>query len=139
MVSDNEVNLLSAQSGQGLPNFISSIFSVIEDSIEIPQDSFDVELGAGDSPFFANVFTPNNDLFNDSYTVDCKNNFIYNFTVYNRWGQTVFQQNNCSDVLAWDGKINGIEASAGVYFFICEYSSFDESRKVKNGFFELIR
>lgn len=139
LVSDNEVDLLSAQSGEGLPNFIASIFSVIEDSIEIPQDSFEVELGAYGSPFFANVFTPNNDLFNDTYTVDCKNNFIYNFTVYNRWGQIVFQQNNCSDVLAWDGKINGIEAAAGVYFFTCEYSSFEESRKVKNGFFELIR
>jgi gliding motility-associated-like protein len=70
-----------------------------------------------------NVFTPNNDGFNDVYTpfpytsvesVDMK--------IFNRWGKIVFETDDPD--IDWDGRNqnNNSECSEGTYFFICEVS-----------------
>ncbi|MCK5846043.1 MAG: gliding motility-associated C-terminal domain-containing protein [Bacteroidales bacterium] len=68
-----------------------------------------------------NVFTPNNDGYNDLFIP-----FPYDFVesvemnIYNRWGGLVF---NTSDPdINWDGNdiTTGGECTDGVYFFVCE-------------------
>jgi gliding motility-associated-like protein len=56
-----------------------------------------------------NAFTPNGDNLNDVFEV--KGRFIDppRLTIYDRWGQILFQGQ------AWDGKINGKEAPTGTY------------------------
>ena len=62
-----------------------------------------------------NVFSPNQDVFNNIFKP-----LTYNYlssgmmNIYNRWGELVFK----GDLFeGWDGRINGIEASTGIYFY----------------------
>ena len=66
-----------------------------------------------------NVFTPNNDGLNDSFTLgtDAFLGPCARMEVMNRWGQTMFvnQGNN----LEWDGRTpTGIPAAEGTYFYV---------------------
>lgn len=67
-----------------------------------------------------NVFTPNGDGKNDTFTIivgglvtDVK------MLIYNRWGNLLFTGEG--PMLAWDGKYNNQEVSDGVYFYILTY------------------
>ncbi len=78
------------------------------------------------------AFTPNGDGSNDTYGplyAVKANNLI--FRVYNRWGQKVYETNNWR--LAWNGKVNGVDAPTGVYVWSMQYTNRDtqEQRNVK--------
>jgi len=68
-----------------------------------------------------NVFTPNNDGFNDYWRP-----FPYDFvksidlTVFNRWGKIVFETNDPE--VMWNGKHfqSNQDVSDGVYFYVCD-------------------
>jgi len=65
----------------------------------------------------ATAFTPNNDGRNDCFGVPywgIVTNF--RFTIYNRWGEIVFQTNDISQ--CWDGKYKGIEQGATGFPYI---------------------
>ena len=57
-----------------------------------------------------NVFTPNGDGINDIFI---EGGFFKNIIIINRWGQTLYE-----GVDGWDGRVNGVEASPGTYFYI---------------------
>jgi gliding motility-associated-like protein len=83
-----------------------------------------------DSLIVPNVFTPNGDLQNDRFYIksidpDGRQFESMSFTVYNRWGNKVFEdanyqdRNNPSD--GWDGTgNNGGTLAEGVYYYILE-------------------
>jgi len=86
-------------------------------------DYFSVNV-ATDSVLFPNVFTPNNDGFNDFFKI--LNSNIAAITnldlqVYNRWGQKVFVTNDPQFI--WDGKYNQNSLSSGVYFWIAKWTN----------------
>ncbi len=83
--------------------------------------SFEVEVRYCDCPFFMpNAFTPNNDGLNDEFKPGTVCTFTeYDFKVYNRWGQLVFETNNPDE--AWNGTIGGAEAPEGMYSYIIDY------------------
>ncbi len=62
-----------------------------------------------------NIFTPNGDGFNDTFFLNTTNASSTMLRITNRWGQTVFEMDSANP--EWDGKINGTEASEGVYFY----------------------
>lgn len=64
----------------------------------------------------SNVFTPNGDDVNDTFIFKTENIVKLNVSILNRWGQLVFQSD--SPDFFWDGKINGLSAEEGVYFYI---------------------
>jgi gliding motility-associated-like protein len=70
------------------------------------------------------AFTPNNDGLNDFFrphnALKADN---YQFKVYNRWGQLVFQSNNWQ--AKWDGRINGALQGTGVYVWMLSYTHRD--------------
>ncbi len=72
-------------------------------------------------------FTPNNDGLNDFFR---PNNAIkadnYEFKVFNRWGQLVFQTRNWQD--KWDGRINGVLQTTGVYVWMLSYTHRDTGK-----------
>jgi len=85
------------------------------------------------------AFTPNNDGLNDYFqphnALKADN---YEFKVYNRWGQLIFQSNNWMD--KWDGKINGILQPTAVYVWMLRYTNKDTKQPVfKKGTVTLIR
>ncbi len=85
------------------------------------------------------AFTPNNDGRNDYFR---PHNALkaddYEFKVYNRWGQLVFQTNNWQD--KWDGKINGNLQGSGVFVWMLRYIHRDTKKEVfEKGTVTLIR
>lgn len=76
-----------------------------------------------------NVFTPNNDGFNDEFRVAYKSIVKFDAWVYNRSGRLVFRWSDPSK--GWDGKINGKDAVPGPYFYVIQAygSDFDKNSK----------
>jgi len=68
-----------------------------------------------------NIFTPNGDSLNDQY-IPVKNKYIKDveFTMYNRWGELVFETTD--PALKWDGKSKQMKqpVSDGTYYYICK-------------------
>jgi len=84
-------------------------------------------------------FTPNNDGLNDFFrphnALKADN---YEFRVFNRIGQLVFQTRNWQD--KWDGRINGIVQTTGVYVWMLSYTHRDTGKPVfQKGIVTLIR
>ena len=87
---------------------------------------------------FPNAFTPNNDRTNDTYKPIVRGTLIgYKFTIYNRWGQAVFETTNSSK--AWDGTVGGKPQDSGAFVWICKYQFAGEEMKVAKGTLLLIK
>ncbi|MDP4131857.1 MAG: gliding motility-associated C-terminal domain-containing protein, partial [Bacteroidota bacterium] len=70
-----------------------------------------------------NAFTPNYDGVNDCFGIRRWGNVtIKEFSVYNRWGQKVFDTRNPSE--CWDGTFNGQMQGAGGYVYVIKAVSF---------------
>lgn len=70
---------------------------------------------------FPNIITPNSDLVNDEWNPPLPDGFAdcMRLTVFNRWGNTVFDSN--SFPIVWDGKTPaGNPLTDGVYFYVLE-------------------
>jgi gliding motility-associated-like protein len=91
--------------------------------------------------FMPNAFTPNNDGLNDDfipvgYFEGIKS---YSFTIWNRWGDRIFDTNDYS--IGWNGQRNntGEPSPPGVYAYIIDYiDALGESKLIK-GHCTLIR
>jgi gliding motility-associated-like protein len=84
-------------------------------------------------------FTPNNDGLNDYFQPH--NAFKadnYDFRVYNRWGQLVFQSRNWQE--KWDGRFGGALQNPGVFVWMLSYKNRDTGKDVfRKGTVTLIR
>ncbi len=90
---------------------------------------------------FPNVFTPNNDGFNDMYAPELNPGVInYQLKVWDQWGSIRFQTNDVTD--AWDGTSSLGMAKEGVYFWKAEFTCRREGEdvhQVKQGSLNLFR
>ncbi|HTS44632.1 MAG TPA: PKD domain-containing protein, partial [Puia sp.] len=95
-------------------------------------DSIKITVICNNNNFFVpNTFSPNGDGVNDVFYIQGKGiNIIPSITIFNRWGQIVFQKkdfapNNPSE--GWDGTFNGKKAPVDVYVYtidiICDNST----------------
>jgi gliding motility-associated-like protein len=81
------------------------------------------------SPPIPNAFTPNGDGKNDVFKIlgtPPENITQYNFHVYNRWGQMIFNTTDITE--GWDGRAKGEYCPAGIYVWEIFYI---DSKKVK--------
>ena len=69
--------------------------------------------------FMPNVFSPNDDGFNDVIGPQGEDFDLINFTIFDRWGTQVFGSN--TNNIFWDGKLKGKFVDPGVYPFSIEY------------------
>lgn len=85
------------------------------------------------------AFTPNNDGLNDYFRPhNALKALNYDFKVYNRWGQLVFQSRDWRE--KWDGRINGVLQNTGVFVWMLSYQHRDTKQPVfKKGTVTLIR
>ncbi|MEO7394331.1 MAG: gliding motility-associated C-terminal domain-containing protein, partial [Chitinophagaceae bacterium] len=85
------------------------------------------------------AFTPNGDGLNDTFwphNALKADNLI--FKVFNRWGQLLFQSKTWRD--KWDGKVNGILQTTGVYVWMLSYTNRNTQKQVfQKGTVTLIR
>lgn len=94
----------------------------------------------------APVFTPNGDGVNDQLIIKTRSLSSLDFQVLNRWGRKVHHFSRSgyipsdAELAAWDGKVGGKYASAGVYFYVVDAVGRDDNkRRRKKGFVHLIR
>jgi gliding motility-associated-like protein len=91
----------------------------------ISVDSVRLVLGCDNSQvFIPNTFTPNGDGVNDIFYVSGKGlSIIKHFSVYNRWGQLLFEQHNIppnNPGFGWDGTFKGLVLEPDVFVYIVE-------------------
>ncbi len=68
--------------------------------------------------FIPTSFSPNNDGMNDLQCVFGECIAVFDYTIFNRWGEVVFYTSNKN--VCWDGKFKGNPVQTGVYIFRLE-------------------
>lgn len=84
-----------------------------------------------------NVFSPNGDKMNDVFKFSSSGIKDMNCTIFNRWGIKVYEWNGTSGF--WDGNSKSGSAPSGTYFYILNYTKYDDSVKTEKNFFTLFR
>ena len=74
--------------------------------------------------WFPDSFTPNGDGINDTFHPVGFGVETFHMVIFDRWGRQVFETDRMSP--GWDGKINGVACSEGVYVFLADYTMADE-------------
>jgi gliding motility-associated-like protein len=73
--------------------------------------------------YIPNTFTPNddglNDLFIPQLTAGFDRNDGYEFNIYNRWGEIIFQSTQALE--GWDGTFNGSPVQNGTYIWTIRF------------------
>jgi gliding motility-associated-like protein len=84
-----------------------------------------------------NAFTPNSGDINSVIMVRGFGIAKMKFTIYNRWGQKVFETANRSQ--GWDGRVKGVVQPMDVYAYTLDVEFFDGTKTTKKGDITLIR
>lgn len=84
-----------------------------------------------------NAFTPNSGDINSVVGPKGFGIAKLRFTVYNRWGQKMFETTNRSE--GWNGKFKGVLQPMDVYAYTLEVEFFDGKKASKKGDITLIR
>ncbi len=80
--------------------------------------------------YFPSAFTPNKDGINDVFRIlNAPSLSNYDLTLYNRWGQKIFETNDYKK--GWDGSVNGQSSEAGVYAWFCRFKKAGSSPLVE--------
>ncbi len=88
--------------------------------------------------FVPDTFTPNNDGINDSFKPLVSGRISdYEFTVYNIYGQIVFNSRRIND--GWNGMYRNLPQNAGTYVWICRYKATNEAAHLSKGSVLLMR
>jgi len=87
--------------------------------------------------FIPNIFTPNGDGSNEVFYVRGEQIKLITFSVYNRWGATIFETNDPH--MGWDGQLQGKDCAAGVYFYVAEVTFENGAIEVRKGSVTLVR
>lgn len=88
--------------------------------------------------YFPNAFTPNKDGLNDIFRpVIIGRPAVYKLSIYNRWGQQIFETSN--PARGWDGMIKSGEQESGTYIWTCTYQFNSQEKMMKRGVFLLLR
>jgi gliding motility-associated-like protein len=130
-------------SGNAITSALYTV-TVESDSGCVAKDTVSIRVQCSDaSLFMASAFTPNSDNLNDYYYPLLKGvKKVLRFTIYNRYGQIIFEAKNFNPgdkTNGWNGKHNGIDQPASNYQYsldaICEQGELIQ----KKGTFTLIR
>ena len=88
--------------------------------------------------YIPNAFTPNYDGKNDLFKPMIFGRLrSYQFSIFNRFGQVVFQSADISK--GWNGAISGNTQDTQTYVWVCTYQFEDEKPVVKKGTVTLLR
>jgi gliding motility-associated-like protein len=86
-----------------------------------------------------NAFSPNSDGLNDKFHITCTGlQSLTGFTIFNRYGQIVYQQNTCFAV-GWDGNFKGSAQPLGTYVYHWQGINFNGKKVSGKGALILVR
>jgi gliding motility-associated-like protein len=88
---------------------------IVQNELEC-YDTSALEIEIRESILIPNVFTPNNDGFNDVFIIPTSGIDEFTLVIYNRWGTELFR--TTAPKVSWDGNaLSGREAPEGTYFY----------------------
>jgi gliding motility-associated-like protein len=88
--------------------------------------------------YFPTIFSPNGDLLNDVLKLEGVDYVkSYNLTIFNRWGELVFQSNNPKNY--WNGYYKNTELPTGAYPYSIEIIDLAGNKISKKGIVQLVR
>lgn len=87
--------------------------------------------------FIPNAFSPNGDGYNDELLVNGNNITSMTLSVYNRWGERVFETND--QTIGWDGYFKGEDLPPAVYGYYLQCVCADGSTLRTKGNVTLLR
>ena len=90
--------------------------------------SGDFEIGSGcvSHVYIPSSFTPNKDGLNDRFKPTLVNVEAFTMSIYNRWGELLFETDNMEE--GWDGSHGGIDVQAGVYLYSIRFITTEDAR-----------
>jgi gliding motility-associated-like protein len=97
-----------------------------------------IEVGNVPSTYIPNAFTPNGDGVDDQFTAFGSGLSSVAMTVYNRWGEKVFDSGD-SQWASWDGTYKGAPQPTGVYVYYVTLVYLNGHQETKEGSLTLIR
>jgi len=81
----------------------------------------DVTVVVNDPITVPNTFTPNDDGYNDKWVIQNIDNYpSAKVSIYDRWGQRIFNEVGYTTEKQWDGTFNGLRLPSGVYFYVID-------------------
>jgi gliding motility-associated-like protein len=88
----------------------------------ISEDSILIRVFIDRNLYVPNVFSPNGDQVNDQFLITSGSGLkeIEELTIYDRWGNLVFQQSHFQPddpSASWDGQMRGKRLNPGVYVY----------------------
>ncbi len=87
-----------------------------------------------------NVFTPNGDGANDKFKLLTQNLSNIEATIFDRWGNKVFEMTSDKGNIEWDGiNLYGKEAANGTYFYVIKATGKDSKDYTEKGTVSLYR
>lgn len=109
------------------PQFTTNYCVSVTDSTNCPASkcvNIKVKYNCGEL-FVPNGFSPNGDKLNDVLEVKVNPTCVteYNFQIYDRWGELVFESTKISD--SWDGKHKGKELDNAVFVYYLKVKLID--------------
>lgn len=114
-----------------------------KEGCESMSDSIPVEIERNSEIIIPNIFTPNGDNKNDYFQVSAKTIKNFQGIITNQWGKKLYEwsewNKNIFPASGWDGKINGNDASPGVYYYIIKAEGWDNINYLLKGAFHLER
>jgi gliding motility-associated-like protein len=100
---------------------IYDYIDVIEGIIEIP-----------------NIFSPNNDGYNDFFEIKASGIETFQLDIFNRWGMKLFTSNSIN--IQWDGyNENGLQCPDGTYYYVLKATGYTGTAYNRAGFVMLLR
>jgi gliding motility-associated-like protein len=88
--------------------------------------------------YMPTAFTPNKDGKNDVCKPTLLGNILsYKFSIYNRWGQKIFETTNLQK--GWNGKVSGVDTDTNVFIWTCSFQFAGQTLENRKGTVVLIR
>ncbi len=87
--------------------------------------------------FVPNTFSPNGDGRNDYLFLRGNNLYGIRFTIYDRWGEKVFETTDAT--IGWDGRYKGKELDPAVFIYVITVNYDDKKTTTETGNVTLVR
>ncbi len=96
-----------------------------------------IEVSPESTIYIPNTFTPNGDDLNDVLYTPGTNIVKYQFMIYNRWGNLVFESDDMGK--GWDGTYKGEPVKEDVYNYYLFAEGIDHAVYKKTGFIAVVK
>jgi len=87
--------------------------------------------------YIPNVFSPNNDGNNDILYINGRGVEYFKFSLYNRWGELIFESYDMAD--GWDGTYKNKALNPGVFVYVINVTFNDGSSTTEKGNITLVK